>query len=55
MSSSQAETPAVLAVAVVVTGDMLTVELSDGRRIAVPVAWYPRLANGSASERANWR
>jgi hypothetical protein len=31
------------------------VDLVDGRTVAVPVAWYPRLAHGSASERANWR
>ena len=55
MSSSQADMPAVLVVGVVVTDEMLTVELSDGRRIGAPVSWYPRFAKGSASERANWR
>jgi hypothetical protein len=35
--------------------DVLTVELSDGRTIAVPLTWYPRLLHGSASERENWR
>lgn len=39
---------------VTVTGDTLTVELSDGRAIQVPVAWYPRLAHGTPRERANW-
>jgi hypothetical protein len=33
----------------------LIVELVDGRTISVPVAWYPRLAHGSASERNHWR
>src|SRR5205085_1095666 len=35
--------------------DMLTVELSDGRSISVPLAWYPRLLHGTADERANWK
>jgi Protein of unknown function (DUF2442) len=33
----------------------LTVELADGRSIRTPMAWYPRLAYGTAQERANWR
>ncbi|MGQ9554821.1 MAG: DUF2442 domain-containing protein [Anaerolineae bacterium] len=40
---------------VVVTHDKLIVELDDGRSIAVPVAWYPRLAYASPEERNNWR
>jgi len=40
---------------VTVTEDTLVVELVDGRTIAVPVAWYPRLAHGNAEERGNWR
>lgn len=35
-------------------GDRLVVDLADGRTIAVPVAWYPRLAAASAAQRANW-
>jgi hypothetical protein len=31
------------------------VDLADGRSIAVPIAWYPRLAHGTPAERANWR
>ena len=38
-----------------VTDETLTAELSDGRRVSVPLAWYPRLLEGSAAERANWR
>ena len=34
--------------------DSLTVDLMDGRTIIVPLAWYPRLAGGSAEQRANW-
>ena len=38
-----------------VSDDTLTAELSDGRTISVPVAWYPRLLYGSATERNNWQ
>ncbi len=41
--------------AVTVTEDTLTVELSDGRTIAVPLAWYPRLIHATKKERGNWR
>jgi len=35
--------------------DELTVSLSDGRRISVPLAWFPRLLNATAEERAEFR
>ncbi len=38
-----------------ITNDTLIVDLSDGRSISVPVAWFPRLLHGTASERGNWR
>lgn len=41
--------------AVTLTADRLSVDLMDGRTIAVPLAWYPRLANASPAERANWQ
>jgi hypothetical protein len=44
-----------IAVKVGVTEDSLTVNLSDGRRILVPLAWYPRLLNASPVERQNWQ
>ena len=43
------------AVDVSVTDDTLTVELSDGRTISVPLEWYPRLVHGTKEERSNWR
>jgi hypothetical protein len=43
------------ALAVHVTDVTLSVDLSDGRSIAVPLAWYPRLANADSAERSNWR
>jgi len=46
--------PAV-AQAVQVTVDTLTVDLADGRSVSVPLAWYPRLAHGTPTERSNWR
>ena len=38
-----------------VTEDALVVDLVDGRTIAVPLTWYPRLAHGRAAERGRWR
>ncbi len=40
---------------VTVTHDTLTVELSDGLRLAVPLAWFPRLVHATATERKSWR
>jgi hypothetical protein len=44
-----------LAKAVALTNDELAVDLADGRRIIVPLAWYPRLLNASPAERQNWQ
>lgn len=38
-----------------VTDDTLSVDLGDGRTISVPLAWFPRLVNGTPKERNNWR
>lgn len=38
-----------------VSDDTLSVELSDGRTISAPLAWYPRLLHGSPRERRQWR
>ncbi len=43
------------ALEVVVTEDTLTVELSDGRTISVPLDWYPRLVHATPGEQNNWR
>ncbi len=40
---------------VAVTDDALAVDLSDGRSISVPLAWFPRLLHGTEAERNNWR
>lgn len=56
MSSSAHEvSPAPLAVGLSITEDTLTVELVDGRSIAVPLAWYPRLLHATPAERGDWR
>ncbi len=43
------------ATSVKVTKDTLTVDLSDGRTVSVPLAWYPRLLHATPEERKNWR
>lgn len=55
MSSSTVETRIPSATSVRVNEDTLSVELSDGRAISVPVAWFPRLSHGTAEERNHWR
>ncbi|KRB01369.1 hypothetical protein ASD83_07640 [Devosia sp. Root685] len=44
-----------LAVDVAVDEKTLRVSLDDGRELAVPVEWFPRLRDASATDRANWR
>jgi hypothetical protein len=43
------------AVDVRVSEDTLSVDLTDGRTISVPLGWYPRLEHANPKERANWR
>ncbi|MFN2386769.1 MAG: DUF2442 domain-containing protein [Thermoanaerobaculia bacterium] len=40
---------------VLFTEDELTVSLVDGRRVSVPLAWFPRLLHASPAQRSNWR
>lgn len=35
--------------------DEFTVILSDGRRISVPVAWFPRLLHATSEQRSKWQ
>lgn len=44
-----------IAIKVTITEDDLAVNLSDGRRLIVPLAWYPRLLHASSEERQNWQ
>ena len=38
-----------------VTDDALIMDLSDGRTVFVPLAWFPRLLHGTPEERNKWR
>jgi len=53
-TSSVATETAATAKRVRVTDRALVVELRDGRIVSVPLAWYPRLAEGSVRERQRW-
>ncbi len=55
MNSSAVEGRSALAKVVLVSEDTLSVELADGRTIAVPLAWYPRLVHSTTVERNSWR
>jgi hypothetical protein len=55
MNSLVIETRIATAQRVTATEDALTVDLSDGRTLSVPLAWYPRLLHGTPEERNNWR
>ncbi len=55
MNSSTAETQTATAARAQITDDTLSVELTDGRTISVPLAWYPRLSHGTDAECGNWR
>jgi hypothetical protein len=43
-----------LAIDVSCSEDELIVLLSDGRRISVPLAWFPRLVAGTTQQRARF-
>src|SRR6184192_4378726 len=55
MSSLSVEKLAAMASRVEITEDTLSVELSDGRTIAAPLDWFPRLRSGTVKERNEWR
>jgi hypothetical protein len=55
MSTSAIESAVPAAETVTVTEDTLTVELSDGRTLSVPLAWFPRLVHATVAERKSWR
>jgi hypothetical protein len=43
-----------LAVDVSCSSDALSVTLSDGRVVSVPLVWFPRLADASHREQSDW-
>jgi Protein of unknown function (DUF2442) len=55
MNTLAIETTTPTAESVSVTNDTLTVELSDGRGLSVPLDWFPRLVHATQTERKRWR
>jgi len=55
MSTSAIEMAVPFAEDVTASDDTLCVDLSDGRSISVPLAWYPRLLRATPAERKRWR
>ncbi len=54
MNTSESEIQNARIQAVRVDDAVLAVELTDGRTILTPLAWYPRLMYGTPKERANF-
>ena len=52
--STLVESSEVLAVEVSCTTDTLNVVLADGRMVALPLAWFPRLLDATPKQRAEW-
>ena len=53
ISAIEIEVP--FAESITVTEDTLSIDLSDGRTISVPLTWFPRLLYSRPDERNNWR
>jgi hypothetical protein len=51
MSTTPTEATEPLASEVFVSDDELTVHLADGRKLSVPLVWFPRLVRGSQEQR----
>jgi hypothetical protein len=54
MTFSQTKNSAARAVTVSISEDTLSVDLEDGRTVAVPLSWYPRLLHANETERLHW-
>ena len=52
--STLVEKSETLAVDVSCSSDALSVTLSDGRVVSVPLVWFPRLADASHREQSDW-
>ena len=52
--STLVEKAEALAVDVSCSSDALSVTLSDGRVVSVPLEWFPRLAAASRRDRSDW-
>ena len=55
MTTLVIDSSALRATKVHLTDDTLVVDLADGRSLSAPLAWYPRLLQGSSVERSNYR
>ncbi|HID88013.1 MAG TPA: DUF2442 domain-containing protein [Anaerolineae bacterium] len=57
MSTLVVPRPIVTALAVTVRfdGEMLHIQLTDGREISVPLEWFPTLRDATEVQRNNWR
>ena len=55
MTTSAVEMAVPNAERIMMTEDTLSVDLSDGRTISVPLAWFPRLLHATLAEKKNWR
>ena len=55
MSTFEIKTRDTRATGVVISENTLSVDLEDGRTVAVPLSWYPRLLHGTDAERTRWR
>jgi len=55
MNLRKTELSALTATSVSVTEGCLTIDLSDGRTIVVPLPWFRRLLHGTSAERTNFR
>jgi hypothetical protein len=53
--STSVKLAAVFAQSISFDADMMHVQLTDGRRISVPLDWFPKLRLASDEERAGWR
>ena len=47
-------TDPIRATAVRFSGEFLVLRIEDGRELAVPLYWYPRLAKATSAQRENW-
>jgi hypothetical protein len=54
MSTSAVERIA-LATEVTFGSDDMTVTLADGRKLSIPLAWFPRLAKASSAQLLNYQ
>ncbi|MBL7120137.1 MAG: DUF2442 domain-containing protein [Dehalococcoidia bacterium] len=55
MSTSKVRAITVLATDVHFDAERMTVQLSDGREISVPVEWFPALRDATEEQRNRWR